>query len=401
MTARISPHVAQLDTETAFEVLARARDLEAQGREILHLEIGEPDFPTPDHIVQAGIRALKAGATKYCPAAGLPELREAIAQSVHDRGLMASPENVLVTSGSKPMLFYAITALVRSGDEVLIPDPGFPIYESLVRFADALPVRYRVSAEAAQAIDPADIAARITPRTRVLVLNSPHNPTGAALDLSTAAALAELAIRHDLTVVSDEVYARLGYDCWRSSIATLPGMAERTVVVDGFSKTYAMTGWRLGYGVAPASLIRQLERFVINTTSCAPPFVQQAGIAALTGPQDCVLEMVMEYRVRRGLIVSGLDCLSGVSCSAPHGAFYAFPRISEWLEELDTTTELVASVLLDAFGLACLPGTAFGPGGAGHLRFSFATSRETIHRALEVLRLVSPSALEPAVRREG
>jgi aspartate aminotransferase len=367
--------------------------MEALGREVLHLELGEPDFPTPPHIVEAGLRALRNGATKYAPAAGIPELRDAIAACAQTRGLAVSAENVLVTSGSKPMLYYALLALVHPGDEVLVPDPGFPIYESVVRFAGGVPVRYGVSLEQQEAISLREITARISPKTRVFVLNTPHNPTGAVLNLGTAVALAEMVHRHDLTVVSDEIYSRLVFGGWQGSIAALAEMTDRTVVVDGFSKAYAMTGWRLGYGIAPVELIRRLERFVVNTTSCAPPFVQQAGLAALTGPQDCVDEMREEYRARRDLLVCGLDYLDGVSCAMPRGAFYAFPRISEWLEELKLTTELFADVLLQEFGLACLPGTAFGPGGAEHLRLSFATSQVTLRRALELLRDAAPVGL--------
>ena len=395
MISRLNPRVTDLGTESAFQVLAQARRLEALGRDVLHLELGEPDFATPEHIVQAGMRSLFVGKTRYAPPAGLPDLREAIACAMHTRGLEATTsQNVLVTSGSKPMLFYALVALISPGDEVLVPDPGFPIYESVVRFAGGTPVPYRVDAERLEAVDPREVASRISRRTRVLVLNFPHNPTGAVLDLRTTAALAELAVERNLTVVSDEVYSQLVFGGWQGSIAALPGMAERTVVVDGFSKTYAMTGWRLGYGVGPADLIRRLERFVVNTTSCAPPFVQLAGIAALTGPQECVREMRAEYRIRRDLLVGGLRQLGGFACSMPRGAFYAFPRMTERLDEPELGCELLADVLLKEFGLASLPGTAFGPGGAGYLRFSFATSRATLRRALECLREAMPLRAE-------
>lgn len=393
---RLTQQVRQLGTETAFEVLARARRLEGQGRDVLHLEIGEPDFPTPSHIVEAGLRALRGGATKYAPAAGLPELREAIAHWAPARGLAAGPDNVLVTSGAKPMLFYALMALVEPGDQVLIPDPGFPIYESLVRFVFGRPVRYRVDPARRPAIDIAEIAGRITHHTTVLVLNSPHNPTGAVLDSETLVALAALVERHDLTVVSDEIYAQLVLDGEHASIATLPGMAERTLVVDGFSKAYAMAGWRLGYGIIPAPVVRHIERFIINTTSCAPPFVQHAGVAALTGPQQCVREMRDEYRARGDLLTRGLNGLAGVSCAAPRGAFYAFPHIAGLLRRLAVTTDEFAETLLQTFGLACLPGTAFGPGGVEHIRLSFATSRATLERALGVL-----SAAVPAEPRQA
>jgi len=383
---RLTHQIHELGTETAFEVLARAKRLEAQGRTVLHLEIGEPDFATPSHIVEAGIRALRDGATKYAPAAGLAELREAIAAWVSGRGVSARPENVLVTSGAKPMLYYALTALIEPGDEVLIPDPGFPIYDSVVRFAFGRPVGYTVDAARARAVDAAEIARKISPRTRVLVLNSPHNPTGAVLDSATMQALAQLVEHHGLAVVSDEIYSQLVFEGEHRSIASLPGMSERTVVIDGFSKAYAMAGWRLGYGVLPASVARFIERFIINTTSCAPPFVQHAGIAALTGAQECVDEMRDEYRVRREFLVPSLNQLEGVSCAVPRGAFYAFPRIAGVLQRTHAAVAQFADALLDTFNVACLPGTAFGPGGSDHLRLSFATSLPTLEAAVGVLR---------------
>ncbi len=390
---RLTAQIQQLGTETAFEVLARAKRLEAQGRTVLHLEIGEPDFPTPPHIVEAGSRALWSGATKYAPAAGLAELREAIAQWVSRHGLSAGPENVLVTSGAKPMLFYALTALIEAGDEVLIPDPGFPIYESLVRFAFGRPVGYTVDAGRARAVDAAEIARRISHKTKVLVLNSPHNPTGAVLDSATLQVLAQLVEHHHLTVVSDEIYSQLVFEGEHRSIASLPGMAERTVVIDGFSKAYAMAGWRLGYGVLPREMVRHIERYIINTTSCAPPFVQHAGIAALTGPQACVDEMRDEYRTRRDFLVASLNRLKGVSCAVPRGAFYAFPNISGVLRRTHAAVEQFADALLDTFNLACLPGTAFGKGGAEHLRLSFATALPTLEAALGVLQGIVEAAV--------
>jgi aspartate aminotransferase len=382
---RVTWQIHQLGTETAFEVLARAKRLEVQGRSVLHLEIGEPDFATPPHIVAAGVRALQEGATKYAPAAGLPDLRDAIAQSMRDRGIPAQADNVVVTSGAKPMLYYALSALIEPGDEVLIPDPGFPIYESVVRWAFGRPVGYGVDPARERALDVDEIARRISQKTSVLVLNSPHNPTGAILDRGTLASLAELVDKHDLTVISDEIYSQLLFDEQHCSIASLPGLFDRTVVIDGFSKAYAMAGWRLGYGVLPISMVRHVERFIINTTSCAPPFVQRAGLAALTGPQACVQEMREEYRVRRDLLVHRLNDLEGVSCATPRGAFYAFPKISGALERKAITAGQFTETLLDEFGLACLPGSAFGAGGADHIRLSFATSRPTLERAVDVL----------------
>jgi aspartate/methionine/tyrosine aminotransferase len=335
------------------------------------------------------------------PAAGLPELREAIADSLRARQLSVSREQVLVTSGSKPMLFYALVALLGPGDEALVPDPGFPIYESVVRFARATPVGYSVEVERQSPVDPEEIAALVTPRTRVIVLNSPHNPTGAVLDVRTLARIAEVALDHDLVVVSDEIYSQLRFEGWHTTIASLPGMAVRTIVVDGFSKAYAMTGWRLGFGVVPRRLVNGVERLIVNTTSCAPAFVQLAGLAALEGSQDCVREMAREFQVRRDAFVAGLNQVPDYSCTLPRGAFYAFPRISDLLRRLELTTESFAEMLLEEFGLACLPGTAFGPGGAEHMRFSFANSRPVLRRALDLLRQASPSHIARSLRNPG
>lgn len=393
---RVAERLSRLGTETAFAVLNQARRLEAAGREVVHLEIGQPDFPTPPHIVEAGIRALRDGTTGYAPPAGIPELRQAIADSARTRGLPVGPENVFVTSGCKPMLYYALTGLVEPGDEVLVPDPGFPIYESVVRSSGGQPVGYRVSPDRPEVVDVDEIAGRISARTRVLVLNSPNNPTGAVLSLAILGALAELALRHDLVVVSDEIYSRLVFGAAEPSIAALPGMAGRTIVVDGFSKAYAMTGWRLGYGIVPAELGERLERFIVNTTSCAPPFVQRAGVAALTGPQDAVDTMRETFRARRDLVVAGLDGIDGVSCAPPRGAFYAFPNVSGILRELELTTERFAELLLHEHGLACLAGTAFGAGGTGCLRLSFAAAQPELLRGLELLRQAASAGLRPA-----
>ena len=398
---RIQSQVLQLGTESAFTVLARARQLEATGREVLHLELGEPDFPTPPHIVEAAMRGLRNGFTRYALAAGLQELREAIADSLRARQLSVSREQVLVTSGSKPMLFYALVALLGPGDEALVPDPGFPIYGSVVRFARATPVGYSVDVGRESPVDAEEIAALVTPRTRVIVLNSPHNPTGAVMNVRTLARIAEVALQHDLVVVSDEIYSQLLFEGWHTTIASLPGMADRTIVVDGFSKAYAMTGWRLGFGVVPRRLVSSVERLIVNTTSCAPAFVQLAGLAALEGSQDCVREMARELRVRRDEFVAGLNQLPDCSCPVPRGAFYAFPQVSDLLRRLELTSESFVEMLLEEFGLACLPGTAFGPGGTEHLRFSFANSRPVLRRALDLLRQASPSQIEPGLRHPG
>jgi aspartate/methionine/tyrosine aminotransferase len=393
---QLSAKLLGLGTESAFHVLAHARQLEARGCDIIHLELGEPDFPTPPHIVEAGVCALRDGATTYAPAAGIAPLREAIASAARIRGLSVAPDRVVVTSGAKPMLFYALMGLLEPDMEALVPDPGFPIYASIVQFAGAKPVAYPVEAKHDGALDLELLAARITPRTRVLILNTPHNPTGVVLDAPTLAGLVDLVYRHDLTVISDEIYSELLFDGVHQSIAALPGMLPRTVVVDGFSKAYAMTGWRLGYGIMPPELARRIERFIVNTTSCAPPFIQRAGVAALTGPQDCVRAMRDEYRRRRDLLVSGLNQLTGISCSMPRGAFYAFPDVSQVLTALGLTTELFAEVLLEEYGLACLAGSAFGERGRGHLRLSFVTSTPNLERALAALRDASPPAWRSA-----
>jgi aspartate/methionine/tyrosine aminotransferase len=339
-------------------------------------------------VVEAGIRALHDGHTRYVDPAGLPALRDAIASSLAWRGVRGSAaENVVVVPGAKPMVFYALLAVLEPGDEVLVPDPGFPIYPSVVRFAGAVPVSYPVDGGAGETgLDVARLAALITPRTRALVVNLPANPTGVVAAPDALSALATLAQRHDLVVVSDEVYGRIRYDRRVDSIAALPGMLERTVIVDSFSKTYSMTGWRLGFGVLPAALVERVTMLVVNGTSCTPPFVQLAGLAALTGPQDCVTAAVGRFERRRDWLVDGLNGLPGVRCRAPGGAFYAFPDVRKIEERAGLSSEQVAARLLELHGVAVLPGTAFGPGGAGHLRLSFATSAADLDLALERIR---------------
>jgi aspartate aminotransferase len=389
---------ARLDTlgsEQAYLVLAAARQLEAAGHRVVHLEIGEPDMPTPPHVVEAGVRALREGRTRYALAAGVPELRETIAQALAARGVRAGPEQVVVTPGAKPMLFCAVLALVEPGAEVLTPDPGFPIYESVVRFAGGRPVYYPLDETRAFAPHVDAIAERITPRTRVLILNLPHNPTGGVATERDLAALAALAQRHDLWVISDEVYGQIRYDARRDSIAALPGMAERTIIVDGFSKGYSMTGWRLGYGVMPASLVGPMTTLLINNVSCTATFVQYAGIAALTGPQDPVARMVGGLKGKRDLLVRGLNAIPGVRCATPAGAFYCFPDIGGALERLGLSCEAFAERLLAEHHVAVLAGTAFGPGGAGHLRLCYATEPAELERALAAIRRCV-GALTPA-----
>ncbi len=375
-----------LSGEGAFEVLVAARRLEDAGRHVVHLEIGEPDGATPPHVVEAAVRALHDGHTRYVNPAGLPALRDAIAASLAWRGVRASAESVVVVPGAKPMVFYALLAVLEAGDEVLVPDPGFPIYPSVVRFAGAVPVRYPVDALEGGAVDVERLAALIGPRTRALVVNLPGNPTGGVASTNALQAIAELALRHDLTVISDEVYGRIRYDGRADSIAALPGMLERTVIVDSFSKSYAMTGWRLGFGVLPAPLVERVTTLVVNGTSCTPPFVQLAGLAALTGPQDAVTAAVARLERRRDWLVDGLNGLPGVRCPRPDGAFYAFPDVRQVEERAGLSTRQLAARLLEEHGVAVLPGTDFGPGGAGHLRLSFAVSPANLDLALERMR---------------
>jgi aspartate aminotransferase len=387
MTSTAAPTVApaalRLGTEGAFAVLARARELERAGRDVVHLEIGEPDFATPAHASEAAFAAVRAGETGYCPAPGLPELREAAASEIaRTRGVAIAPERVIVANGAKPFLLFGVLATCEPGDEVIYPDPGFPIYESAIRFAGATPVPLvlREADDFAFSVD--ELAALVSDRTRLVILNSPQNPTGGVLARATLAAAADVLRDSPAWVLSDEVYARLLYEGEFASIASEPGMLERTIVLDSFSKTYAMTGWRCGYAAVPAALAEPLTRFVVNSTSCVPPFVQRAGIAALTGPQDPVAAMVAEFRARRDLVVEGLDALPGVSCRVPHGAFYAFPNVAG----VPLAADELARRLLEEAGVALLSGTAFGAAGENHLRLSYATSRERLAEGLQRMR---------------
>jgi aspartate aminotransferase len=382
MAARpaLASGVRELGTESAFSVLARARALERAGRDVVHLEIGEPDFPTPPHIVEAGCAAMRAGETHYGPSAGLPELREAAAAELaRTRGVPIDPERVLVGTGAKPFLFFTILATCGPGDEVVHPDPGFPIYESAIRWAGATPVPLPLHEASDFGFDVDELGARLGPRTKLVILNSPQNPTGGVVGAGALRAAADLILRTPAWVLSDEVYSRLLHDGEFASIATVPGMLERTVVLDALSKTYAMTGWRCGYAAVPEALVDPLTRFFVNSTSCVPPFVQLAGIAALQGPQDAVTAMVGELRARRDLVVAGLNGLPGVACRTPRGAFYAFPNVSA----VPLDADALATRLLDEAGVAVLAGSAFGAAGAGHLRLSYAASRKDLGRAVD------------------
>lgn len=377
---RLSERVRDIGTETAFEAAGRARALEAQGRDIIHLEIGEPDSDTPPNVREAAKRALDAGLTHYGPPLGLPQLREAIAADATARkGFPVDPANVVVTPGAKPVMSFTLLALGEPGVEVIVPDPGFPIYESMTTFAGATAVPVPLRQEHDFRIDMDELRDLVTGRTRLLIINSPHNPCGSVLTPEDLRAIAALAIERDLVVLSDEIYGRIVYDGEWRSIAALPGMAERTIVLDGFSKTYAMTGWRLGYAIVPPPLVPVFSRLMINTVSCTATFAQAAAVEALTGPQDAVDAMVEEFRARRTLVVEGLNALPGVTCRMPSGAFYAFPDVTG--TGLDGPG-LAERLLVDA-GVSVLSGTAFGHVGRHHLRVSYANSRENIARALE------------------
>ncbi len=376
---KLASRMTRIGTETAFEVLARARALEAEGQKVIHLEIGEPDFPTPRHIIDAAYRAMLDGYTHYGPASGLPELRRAVARYVSEtRRLNVDPDQVVITPGGKPVIFFTVLSLVEPGDEVILPDPGFPIYESAVSFAGGTPVPVPLREERDFRLDVADIRARLNDRTRLIILNSPHNPTGSVLTPVDLATIADLVKQHDVYVLSDEIYSRIIYDAQHHSIASLPGMADRTIILDGFSKTYAMTGWRLGYGVFPPDLVPGIIRLMVNSVSCTATFVQLAGLAALEGPQDCVDAMVAEFRRRRDFLVPALNDIPGISCRQPQGAFYAFPSV----KALPLSSREFADRLLSEFGVAVLSGDAFGAGGRGFLRLSYANSLENLERAI-------------------
>jgi aspartate/methionine/tyrosine aminotransferase len=380
---RLSERISRLGTETAFEVLVRARALEAQGRNVVHLEIGEPDFDTPLHIADAAVAALKSGATHYGPSAGLPDLRAAIAvDSTRRRGIQATAEMVVVTPGAKPVLFFTILALVDPGDEVLYPNPGFPIYESMIRYIGGVPVPVRLLEEDGFTLDVDQLCDRVAPKTRLIILNSPHNPTGGVIPEAGLRAIADVAAKHGIPVLADEIYSRILYEGEHRSIAAMPGMEPLTIVLDGFSKTYAMTGWRLGYGIMPAPMAQVVAKLQTNSTSCTATFTQIAGAAALRGDQSPVDRMVAEFRRRRDAIVEGLRAVPGIACACPRGAFYVFPNITG----TGYSARTLADRLLEEAGVACLAGTAFGEFGEGHLRLSYANSLENIEEALRRIR---------------
>jgi len=369
-----------LGTETAFEVLAKAKALEKQGKDIVHLEIGEPDFDTPKNIKEAAVKALYAGYTHYVPAAGIPELREAIAEYISKtRKIDVDPEEVVVAPGAKPIMLYAILACVNPGEEVVYQNPGYPIFESLINFVRAKPVPIPLKEENDFRMDHEYVKEKITKKTKMIIINSPENPTGGILTREDLKLIADcVADRDDVVILSDEIYSRIIYEGEHESIASLPGMKEKTILLDGFSKTYAMTGWRLGYGVMRKDIAQKATQLMINSNSCTCAFVQMAGVEALKGPQDEVDRMVAEFKRRREVIIPGLNEIEGISCKKPRGAFYAFPNITK----LGMSSHEFSDYLLNEAGVAVLPGTSFGEYGEGYLRLSFATSVENIKKAL-------------------
>ena len=373
---KLAARMSRIGTESAFEVLRRARALEAQGRSIIHLEIGEPDFETPRHVIDAGKAALDQGFTHYGPTQGLPELRASIAKYVsRTRGVEVSADRVTVVPGGKPMMYFPMLAVLEEGNEAIYPNPGFPIYESMIRFCGATPVPYST-------VTTDSIVEKLTPKTRLIILNSPQNPTGSLMPVSEICALAEAIRDRDILVLSDEIYSRIYFGDEPLSIASLPGMLEKTIILDGFSKTYAMTGWRLGYGVLPEWLVEPVNLMIVNSTSCTASFTQRAGIAALEGPQDDVETMVMEFRRRRDAFCAGLNTLPGFRCPVPEGAFYAFPDI----RGTGKSSKELADALLNDAGVACLSGAAFGANGEGYLRFSIANSFDNLTTAIDSMR---------------
>jgi len=381
LTQVFAKRMEGLGTETAFEVLAKAKALEKQGRDIIHLEIGEPDFDTPNNIKEAAVKAMKSGYTHYVPAAGIPELRTAIAEYLSkSRGITVDPDEVVVTPGAKPIIFFSILACVEPGDEVLYPNPGFPIYESMVNFVGAKPVPMPLKEQNNFAIDNDDTVDKITKKTKIIILNSPENPSGGVLTKDNLEVIADrIRSRDDVLVLTDEVYSQIIYEGKHLSIASLPSMKDKTMLLDGFSKTYAMTGWRLGYAAMRKDLAQKVTQLMINSNSCTCAFTQMAGVEALRGPQNEAKRFVEEFKRRREVIVDGLNNIEGITCKKPHGAFYVFPNIKSFKME----SKKLADFILQDAGVAVLSGTAFGSYGEGYLRISFANSVENIKKAME------------------
>lgn len=376
---KLAERMSRLGTETAFEVLARAKALEAEGRDIVHLEIGQPDYDTPQYIKDAACKALADGHTGYGPSAGIMEARERFAAYLAEtRGMEVSADEIVITPGAKPILFFGILALVDEGDEVICPNPGFPIYESVTEFVGATAVAAPLREENQFRMDAEELAGLVTDKTKMIILNSPHNPTGSVLTKEDLEAIAEIAIANDIWVLTDEPYSKMIFDGEHHSIAAIDGMKERTILLEGFSKTYAMTGWRLGYAAMPVELAEQVAKLQTNSNSCTATFIQYAGIAALDGPQDESEAMMASFKTRRDIIVDGLNDIPGISCLSPAGAFYVFPNVTE----LDDPCDVLATRCMEEAGVAVLSGTAFGAYGEGYLRLSSANSVENINEAL-------------------
>ena len=375
---KLARRMERLGTETAFDVLVRAKALEAKGQDIIHLELGEPDFDTPSNVIEAANTALMEGHTHYCASAGLTELREAIAtQIIKNRRLDIDPNWVVVTPGAKPIMFYLILALVEEGDEVIYPNPGFPIYESMIQFAGGTPVALPLMEELEFRFNPKHLVSRVSSKTKLIIINSPQNPTGGLLTKENLATIADLAIQHDVTVLSDEIYSSIIYQGNHHSIASLPHMQDRTIILDGFSKTYAMTGWRLGYGIMRPELQEHISKLVTNSVSCTAPFTQRAGLEALARTQTSVNHMIGEFRRRRDFVVQELNHIPGIRCLSPPGAFYVFPNIKSF----GKSSNEIADYLLQEAGVAVLSGTSFGAFGEGYLRLSYATSIDHLAQA--------------------
>jgi len=379
---KLADRMSRLGTETAFEVLARAKQLEAQGKEIVHLEIGEPDFDTPRNITDAAIKALNEGWTHYNPSAGLPDMRETIAQYISNtRNIKVNRDQVVVTPGAKPIMFFCILALVNEGDEVIYPNPGFPIYESVIEFVGGKAVPVQLREENDFRLDTEELKKLVTNKTKLIIINSPQNPTGGILTYDDLKAIADIALSKDIMVLADEIYSRIIYEGKHHSISTFPGMQERTIILDGFSKTYAMTGWRLGYGVMREDLAVLIAKLQTNSNSCTASFTQRAGIEALTGPQDEVARMDAEFKKRRDVIVEGLNAIPRISCRTPKGAFYVFPNV----KKIGWEAKKLADYILNEGGVAALAGTSFGKFGEGYIRLSYANSIENIKKGVSLI----------------
>jgi aspartate aminotransferase len=380
---KLAQKMKRLGTETAFEVLARAKELEKEGKEVIHLEIGEPDFDTPKNITDAAIKALKDGYTHYTPSAGLPEVREVVARHISStRKIKVDPDEVVITPGAKPIMFFCIIALVDEGEEVIYPNPGFPIYESVIDFIGGKSVPIQLREENQFRLDVDELKKLVTPKTKMIIINSPQNPTGGVLTLEDLKGIAEIALKNDIYVLSDEIYSRIIYEGEHHSISSLPDMKERTIILDGLSKTYAMTGWRAGYGAMNKTLAPHISRLMTNSNSCTAGFTQKALVEALTGPQDDSKKMVQEFKKRRDVIVKGLNQIPKLSCLSPQGAFYVFPNVKKTGWE----SKKLADALLNEAGAAVLSGTSFGKFGEGYLRISYANSIENINKGLEKIK---------------